>query len=52
MPDFAIGNRVGVSYCLTLLTPILRDALGVPVSYQARLREVLSQLPAGPDPGA
>src|SRR5262245_46366742 len=47
MPDFAVGNRVGESYCLTALTPILRDAPGAPVSYQARLREVLSQLPDG-----
>jgi hypothetical protein len=45
MADFAVGNKVGVSYCLTVLTPILRDALGAPVSYRARLRELLSQLP-------
>ncbi len=49
MPDFAVGNKVGVSYCLTVLTPILRDPLGAPVSYQTRLREVLSQLPDGAD---
>ncbi len=47
MPDFALGNKVGVSYCLTALTPIRRDPVGALVSYQARLREALSRLPDG-----
>lgn len=49
MPDFALGNVVGQSYCFTALCPIRRHAVGSPDSFQTRIREYLSQLPSGGD---
>jgi hypothetical protein len=47
MPDFAIGNVVGESYCFMALCPIRRAALGSPNSFASRIRDYLARLPTG-----
>lgn len=49
MPDYAIGNVVGNSYCFMALCPIRRSAPGSPCSFESRIRDYLTQLPTGAD---